>query len=51
MKLIRMILIAALCLVLLPVTAVRADSSEPGFTGNNFNKQNYDRWAKILTEL
>ena len=48
MKLIRMILIAALCLVLFPVTAVRADSSEPGFTGNNFNRQNYDRWAKIL---
>ena len=42
MKLIRMILIAALCLVLLPVTAVRADSSEPGFTGNNINAQDYE---------
>jgi hypothetical protein len=45
MKLIRMILIAAICFVLLPFTAVRADSSEPGFMGQNVNAQNYDRWS------
>ena len=48
MKLIRIILTVALYLVLLPFTAVRADSSEPGFTGNNFNRQNYDRWSKPM---
>ena len=45
MKLIRIILTVALCLVLLPFTAVRADSSEPGFTGNNINAQDYECWS------
>ena len=48
MKLIRMILIAVMCFFLMPFTAVRADSSEPGFTGHNINAQNYDRWTSPM---